>query len=275
MLLPPSETKRSGGRRRPVDLGALALPALAPQREAVVDALVALSADEAERVARAEARRHAAGRDRRSTLRCVPARRWPRSTATPGCSTTRWTRHPSTPSARAWLGRHVLIHSAPFGPVGALDPIPAYRLGAAASLPGCRRSRRVWADAVTAALGAASDASCSTCAPRPTSRSGRSRPRCPSAYVRVVADGADGAVRALNHFNKHAKGALVRRLALERPRIGSRAVARAVDGCRRACVSATAQTANSNCSPESVLTRGGRRAETCTAQFLSRADAHR
>ena len=42
-----------------------------------------------------------------------------------------------------------------------------------------------------------------------------------SAYVRVVSEGADGAVRALNHFNKHAKGALVRALAQDRPRIGS------------------------------------------------------
>ena len=32
-----------------------------------------------------------------------------------------------------------------------------------------------------------------------------------------------GAVRALNHFNKHAKGALVRQLAQERPRIASAA----------------------------------------------------
>ena len=44
-----------------------------------------------------------------------------------------------------------------------------------------------------------------------------------SRYVRVVSEGEDGAVRALNHFNKHAKGALVRRLAQERPRIGSAA----------------------------------------------------
>ena len=45
ILLPPSETKRTGGRPRPLDVAGLALPALAPQREAVVDALVALSAD--------------------------------------------------------------------------------------------------------------------------------------------------------------------------------------------------------------------------------------
>ena len=46
----------------------------------------------------------------------------------------------------------MLIHSAPFGPVGALDAIPAYRLGAATSLPGVPPLRRLWADAVTAAL---------------------------------------------------------------------------------------------------------------------------
>ena len=45
----------------------------------------------------------------------------------------------------------------------------------------------------------------------------------PSAYVRIVSESQDGAVRALNHFNKHAKGALVRRLAIERPRVASRA----------------------------------------------------
>ena len=44
----------------------------------------------------------------------------------------------------------------------------------------------------------------------------------PSAYVRIVSESQDGAVRALNHFNKHAQGVLVRRLAIERPRVASR-----------------------------------------------------
>ena len=43
----------------------------------------------------------------------------------------------------------------------------------------------------------------------------------PSVYVRVVSESEGGAVRALNHFNKHAKGALVRRLAEDRPRVDS------------------------------------------------------
>ncbi len=44
ILLPPSETKRPGGRGAPLDVGRLALPALAPQRDRVVDALVVLAA---------------------------------------------------------------------------------------------------------------------------------------------------------------------------------------------------------------------------------------
>ena len=43
ILLPPSETKRPGGTGRPLDLDALVLPGLKPQRESVVSALVALS----------------------------------------------------------------------------------------------------------------------------------------------------------------------------------------------------------------------------------------
>ena len=42
-----------------------------------------------------------------------------------------------------------------------------------------------------------------------------------SAYLRVVTRGADGTTRALNHFNKHAKGDLVRALATSRPRIAT------------------------------------------------------
>ncbi len=46
ILLPPSETKREGGDGGPLDVPALALPDLTPQRTAVIDALVALAADE-------------------------------------------------------------------------------------------------------------------------------------------------------------------------------------------------------------------------------------
>ena len=45
LLLPPSEAKAPGGDGPPLDLAALALPALTPVRRRLVDALVALAAD--------------------------------------------------------------------------------------------------------------------------------------------------------------------------------------------------------------------------------------
>lgn len=221
ILLPPSETKRPGGRGRPLDAASLALPSLAPQREAVVGALVALAADvdEAARVLRL-------GATQRSEVAANAAlREGPTMPAVDRYTGVLFDAldAASLPApARRWLGAHVLVHSAPFGPVGALDPIPAYRLGAAASLPGLPSLKRVWADAVTAALAATeprfvldlrSEAYVAL-GPVPSSTA--------TAYVRVISEGDGGAVRALNHFNKHAKGALVRRLAESRPRISSR-----------------------------------------------------
>lgn len=123
---------------------------------------------------------------------------------------------------RAWLGEHVLIHSAPFGPVSALDSIPAYRLGAGVSVPGLGSQKRHWATAVTRAL-AEEDAdfildmrseAYVALGPVPEATA--------SAYVRVVARAEDGTARALNHFNKHAKGALTQLLALTEADISSR-----------------------------------------------------
>lgn len=211
ILLPPSETKRPGGSGAALDLDALALPELRAQREAVVDALVQLAADpdRSQRVLKLSARQ----------LGDIEANRMLRSAPTmpavdrytgvlfdaldaPGLDA----------AARRWLGQHVLIHSAPFGPIGALDPIPAYRLAAGTSLPGIPPLRRHWAEATGAALSdlgfvldLRSEAYVAL-GPIPAAT--------PAAYVRVVTE----AGRALNHFNKKAKGELVRALAQSRPR---------------------------------------------------------
>ncbi|SFS00370.1 hypothetical protein SAMN04487846_1371 [Microbacterium sp. cf046] len=220
ILLPPSETKRSGGGRAALDLGALAFPQLRPQREAVLAALESLSNDPwiAARVLGLGA----------TQLHEVAVNAAVRSAPTMA-AIDRYTgvlydaldAASLDAPARRWLGANAMIHTAVWGPVGALDRIPAYRLGASASLPGVPSLRRVWADAVSAAIG--------DLAPRftldlrseayaalgPVPRSSA------SVYVRVVSEGPDGAVRALNHFNKHAKGALMSALARQRPRIGS------------------------------------------------------
>jgi cytoplasmic iron level regulating protein YaaA (DUF328/UPF0246 family) len=126
-------------------------------------------------------------------------------------------------SARRWLVRHVAIQSAPFGLVGALDRIPSYRLGAGVALPGLPPLRRVWADAVTRALAEERPSFVLDLRSEAYVALGPVPADVSSAYVRVVSESPEGAVRALNHFNKHAKGALVRMLAEQRPRVSSRA----------------------------------------------------
>ncbi|GAA2566692.1 peroxide stress protein YaaA [Microbacterium binotii] len=222
VLLPPSETKRAGGAGAPWSSAVLRLPQLAPQREAVVSALVELSRDEdaAAKVLKLSTRQRGEVAVN-AALRSSPT--MPAVDRYTGVLFDALDASSLDAPARRWLGEHVLIHSAPFGPVGALDPLPAYRLGAGTSLPGIAPLRRHWARAVTLALGEVgarfildmrSEAYVAL-GPVPTESA--------SAYVRVVTTGEDGEVRALNHFNKHAKGALVRRLAQDRPRIASRA----------------------------------------------------
>ncbi len=222
ILLPPSETKRAGGGGAPLDVAGLALPELAPQRRQVVEALVALSADEdaAARVLklgpkqRAEVAVNAALREA-PTMAAIDRYTGVLYDALDAASL------PAV--ARRWLGAHVLVHSAPFGPVAALDAIPAYRLGAGTSLPGVPPLRRLWADAATGAFASREPRFVLDLRSEAYVALGPVPSGAASRYVRVVSEGSDGAVRALNHFNKHAKGALVRRLAEDRPRIGSAA----------------------------------------------------
>lgn len=222
ILLPPSETKRTGGSGAPLDAAKLALPALAPHRDAVVGALVTLSGDEAQ-----AARVLKLGPQQRGEVAVNAALRQAPTMA----AVDRYTgvlydaldAASVSAAGRRWLGAHVLVHSAPFGPVGALDPIPTYRLGAATSLPGVAPLRRLWAADVTSALEALEPRFILDLRSEAYVALGPVPAGIPSRYVRVVSEGPDGAVRALNHFNKHAKGALVRRLAEARPRIGSAA----------------------------------------------------
>lgn len=220
ILLPPSETKRLGGTHAPLDLERLALPTLTPQRRGAVNALVELSGD-----AVAAARVLGLSSRQLGEIEVNAALR----TSPTMAAIDRYTgvlydalaADSLEPAARRWLGSHAMIHSAPFGPVGALDRIPAYRLGAGASIPSLGPLRRHWASAVTAALevsGASfvldlrSEAYVAL-GPVPSTNA--------SIYLRVVTASEGGAVRALNHFNKHAKGALTRLLATARPRIRS------------------------------------------------------
>ncbi|WP_243076853.1 YaaA family protein [Microbacterium sp. SS28] len=222
ILLPPSETKSPGGTPRPVDLEALALPSLRAQRARVLAALEELSTDAATaaRVLKLGATQLG---DIEDNARVTTAPTMAAVDRYTGVLFDALDAASLDGRARSWLGRNVLIHSAPLGPVGALDRIPTYRLGASTSLPGVPPLRRLWAESVSHALAEAAPGFVLDLRSEAYVALGPVAASVPSAYVRIVTEGDGGAVRALNHFNKHAKGALVRRLALERPRIGSRA----------------------------------------------------
>ncbi len=215
LLLPPSETKREGGAPgSALDIDAL----LAADDEAVRDARLATLAALEQLVAGDDA--HAAralgvgakiaeaelARDR--AVRSSPL--MPALERYTGVLFDALDAPTLSAAARERAGRHVRIHSALLGLLGADDPVPAYRLSHSSRLPGGALRRR-WAPALGALLerheGPILDLRSEGYAalgPLPA--------RPDALFVRVVAEGPDGAVRALNHFNKKSKGLFVRAL---------------------------------------------------------------
>lgn len=220
ILLPPSETKRPGGTGTPLDLRGLALPELHDERSAVVDALVDLAGDEntARSVLKLSARQLGDIEHNRMLRRAATMPAVDRYT---GVLFDALDAATLSAASRRWLGAHVWIHSAPLGPLGALDPIPAYRLAAGTSLPGLPALRRHWAEATQRAIAQAAPSFVLDLRSEAYVALGPVPASVPSVYVRVVTDD-EGGSRALNHFNKKSKGLLVRELAETRPKIASR-----------------------------------------------------
>lgn len=207
ILLPPSETKRDGGSAATLELDTLSFDALTPQRVAAVAALTELVEDPDAAMKALKLGRTQGGEVERN-------RRLAESPVMPAID--RYTGvlydaldAPSLDSAaREFAHRHVVIHSALFGPVRALDPIPAYRLSHDSRLPGLVL-RRHWREAAASAIAAASSFVIDL---RSVGYVGLGPAPDHGVYVRVVAEAADGRRAALNHFNKKAKGEFARAL---------------------------------------------------------------
>lgn len=221
ILLPPSETKRPGGNGAPLDVSALALPSLGVKRHEVIDALIELAGDEehARRVLKLSPKQAGDVVHNRMLLSAATMPAVDRYTGVlyDGLDATSL-----APASRRWLGAHVWIHSAPLGPIGALDPLPPYRLAAGTSLPGVPALRRHWADATTEAIAGEGPDFVLDLRSEAYVALGPVPDAVSSSYVRVVTEHG----RALNHFNKKSKGLLVRALAEDRPRVRSERVLR-------------------------------------------------
>jgi len=209
ILLPPSETKRLGGTGEPLDLHNLTYPSLHSSRRVLVRALVGLAKHPDDMIAALKlGRTQLAEVVRNRELAGSPT--MPVLDRYTGVLYDALDAATLTPAARLWAGEHVRVQSALFGPIGALDLIPAYRLSYDSRLPNLSLKKH-WSGPVEKALrdsdGLLLDlrsAGYAALGPVPV------RPN--SLYLRVVTQASDGRTRALNHFNKTAKGAFSRAL---------------------------------------------------------------
>lgn len=218
ILLPPSETKRSGGEGslRPAELRAH--EQLHHARGRVRAALEELSRGDEDIAAKA-LKLGVKNRDElQHNLRLDESGVLPAIERYTGVLYDALDVPSLNAAERAWLAEHVLVQSALLGLVGAGDRIPAYRLSAGSRLPGLGAPlKRVWSEAHAdidwAGAGLVLDLRSkdyAALAPLPNDV---------GHALHVVQRGDDGAVRALNHFNKAAKGDLVRRLARSAARL--------------------------------------------------------
>lgn len=208
ILLPPSETKRDGGdQSAALDWAQLSFPELTSVRKAAASAVVDLASD-------ADASQRALGIsakqlfevERNRTLATAPV--MPALDRYTGVLFDGLDVTSMTSEERAFANDTVVVHSALFGPIGAGDLIPAYRLSHNSRVPGLPLKKH-WREAATGALagrgGLHLDLRSEAYAQLGTAGEN-------SAYLRVVTAGANGKRVALSHFNKKSKGVFTRAL---------------------------------------------------------------
>ena len=221
ILLPPSETKRDGGEGAPLEQllaeSALSFPELNAIRKRVASAVVSLAKKPKLCAEVLKLSPKQMGEvDRNKAVKTSPT--MPAIDRYTGVLYDGLAAANLAPEAREFLANNVMIQSAMLGPVGALEPIPAYRLSFDSKLPGMAAGtlKKAWAEPGAKSLAKKlktepqlvldlrSEGYCALAplAPAPS-----------TVYLRVVTKGENGQLRALNHFNKKGKGEFVRALA--------------------------------------------------------------
>ena len=209
ILLPPSETKRLGGSEKPLDLQTLSYPSLDSKRRVLVRALQTLAKHPDAMMSALKLGRTQSGEVERNRVLSSSAT-MPAIERYTGVVYDALDAASLTALERDWAGRNVVVHSALFGPVGALDLVPAYRLSSDSRLPDLTLKKH-WADAVSGVL-SSSDGLLLDLRSNGYVALGPAPVRPNSVFLRVVTETGDGHTRALNHFNKKAKGVFTRAL---------------------------------------------------------------
>lgn len=213
VLLPPSETKHSGGDGPPLRLDALSYPELAPLRAALVDELVELAADKSacSRALGLSASQH--GEIERNAA-LLSAATMPAINRYTGVLYDALDVASLTGATAARARARLAVGSALFGLLRADDPIPAYRLSATSKLPGQPALATRWRPLLEPVL---AGVSADELIVDLRSGSYASLGRLPDAVqVDVVSERPDGSRAVVSHFNKAHKGRLARVLASTR-----------------------------------------------------------
>ncbi len=193
---------------RTLDLGALSFPELSDERAAVITAARSVSSEESTaRTALKLGPKSIAERLRNLELDTAPT--LPAIERYTGVLYDPLDASGADAATRRWWADHVLVQSAMFGPIGAGDRIPAYRLSHDSRL-GALRLARHWPDAASRAITARGSGLVLDL------RSEGYRALGPvdgALAPRVVSVDSGGRRKALNHWNKTAKGRLVALLA--------------------------------------------------------------
>jgi hypothetical protein len=211
VLLPPSETKVSGGDAGPLDLGLLSFGELNPLRDKVIGELTTLAAD-------VPASLRALGLTERQEHEVARNRELPSSPTLPALA--RYTGvlfdaldiGSMTTAQLRNAQRRLAIASALFGLVRGSDPVPAYRLSAASTLPGIGSLRRFWRPRLEPVL-AGVDELVVDLRSGPYAQLARAEG---AVVIKVVTENAAGVRTAISHHNKAYKGRLARTLAVSR-----------------------------------------------------------
>jgi len=212
VLLPPSETKCDGGDARPVDLAALSFAELTTTRALLIKTVVELAGDDATCLSTLKLGPKLAFEVERNRS-LVTAPTLPAIDRYTGVLFDGLAASTLSVGARGEVLASVYIQSALWGPIAAGDAIPAYRLSHNSTLPALTRSlTATWGDACRDLSGFwhgfvldARSEGYADLMPIPATANGY--------FLRVATRDSAGATRALNHFNKKAKGEFVRALA--------------------------------------------------------------
>lgn len=213
MLLPPSETKRTGGDGPPVRLDILSSPELTPLRQLLIDELIALAADPpASRKALSISAAQDAEIERNAALR--QAATMPAIERYTGVLYDALDVGSLRGAAATRARNRLAVGSALFGLLRADDPVPAYRLSASSKLPGQPGLATRWRPLLEPVL---ADLAARELIVDLRSGSYAGLGRIPGAVrVQVLAERADGERTVVSHFNKAHKGHLARALVSSR-----------------------------------------------------------